>query len=88
MIRNNFYNKIKSLIANITQLPVNILINMLINSSNYFSNIQFINIFQLALMFVTNYNQSNVIHSALPYGVILILKIAFAKLYALVWSCK
>ena len=30
-------------------------------------------------MFVTNYYQSNVI---------LILKIAFAILYALVWSCK
>ena len=36
MIRNNFYNKIKTLIPNITQLPVNVLINELINSSNYF----------------------------------------------------
>ena len=36
MIRNNFYNKIETLIPNITQLPVNVLINELINSSNYF----------------------------------------------------
>ena len=42
MIRNNFYNKIKTLIPNITQLPVNVLINELMNSSNYFINIQFI----------------------------------------------
>ena len=32
MIRNNFYNKIKTLIPNITQLPVNDLINELMNS--------------------------------------------------------
>ena len=42
MIRNNFYNKVKMLIPNITQLPVNVLINELMNSSNYFINIQFI----------------------------------------------
>ena len=42
MIRNNFYNKIKTLITNTTQLPVNVLINELMNSSNYFSNLQFI----------------------------------------------
>ena len=33
MIRNNFYNKIKTLITNTTQLPVNVLINELMNSS-------------------------------------------------------
>ena len=50
MIRNNFYNKIKTLIPNITHIPVNVLINELINSFNYFINIQFIklDIFQLA----------------------------------------
>ena len=42
MIRNKFYNKIKTLIPNITQLPVNILINVLMDSSNYFINMQFI----------------------------------------------
>ena len=38
----NFYNKIKTLIPNIAQLNVNVLINELMNSSNYFINIQFI----------------------------------------------
>ena len=42
MIKNNFYNKIKTLITNTTQLPVNVLINELMNSSNYFINLQFI----------------------------------------------
>ena len=58
MIRNKFYYKVKTLIPNITQLPINILINELMNSSNYFINIH---IFQLVLMFGTNYYQSNVI---------------------------
>ena len=57
MIRNKFYSKVKTLIPNITQLPINILINELMNSSNYFINIH---IFQLVLMFGTNYYQSNV----------------------------
>ena len=39
--RNKFYYKVKTLIPNITQLPVNVLINELMNSSNYFINIQF-----------------------------------------------
>ena len=59
MIRNKFYYKVKTLIPNITQLPINGLINEPMNYSNYFINIQFI--FQLVLMFVTNYYQSNVI---------------------------
>ena len=42
MIRNNFYYKIKTLIPNIIQLPENVLIKELMNSSNYFINIQFI----------------------------------------------
>ena len=42
MISNSFYNKVKTLIPNITQLPVNVLINELMNSSNYFINMQFI----------------------------------------------
>ena len=42
MIRNKFYYKVKTLIPNIIQLPINILINELMNSSNYFINIQFI----------------------------------------------
>ena len=37
-----FYHKVKTLIPNITQLPINGLINELMNSSNYFINIQFI----------------------------------------------
>ena len=54
-IRNKFYYKVKTLIPNIIQLPINSLINKLMNSSNYFINIQFIKyIFQLVLMFVTN----------------------------------
>ena len=60
MIRNKFYYKVKTLIPNITQLPINGLINELMNSSNYFINIQFIK-FQSVLMFVTSYYQSNVI---------------------------
>ena len=35
MIRNKFYYKVKTLIPNITELPVNGLINKLMNSSNY-----------------------------------------------------
>ena len=55
MIRIKFYHKVKTLIPNIIQLPVNSLINKLMNSSNYFINIQFIKyIFQPVLMFVTN----------------------------------
>ena len=42
MIRNIFYYKVKTLIPNITELPINGLINELMNSSNYFINIQFI----------------------------------------------
>ena len=42
MIRNKFYYKGKTLIPNITHLPINGLINELMNSSNYFINIQFI----------------------------------------------
>ena len=61
MIRNKFYYKVKTLIPNITQLPINGLINELMNSSNYFINIQFVKCFSLFLMFVTNYHQSNVI---------------------------
>ena len=41
MISNKFYYKVKTLIPNITQLPINVLINELMNSSNYFINIQF-----------------------------------------------
>ena len=65
VIRNKFYYKVKTLIPNITQLPINGLINELMNSSNYFINIQFIKYisasFQCLLMFVTNYYQNNVI---------------------------
>ena len=42
MIRSDFYNEIKTLIQNITQLPVNVLINEMMNSSNYFISKQFI----------------------------------------------
>ena len=42
MIRNTFFYKVKTLIPNIIQLPINGLINELMNSSNYFINIQFI----------------------------------------------
>ena len=39
LIRNNLYNEVKTLIPNITPLPVNVLINELIH--NYLNNIQF-----------------------------------------------
>ena len=42
MTRNKFYHKVKTLIPNIAQLPVNGLINELMNSSDYFINTQFI----------------------------------------------
>ena len=42
MIRNKIHCKVKTLIPNITQLPINGLINELMNSSTYFINIQFI----------------------------------------------
>ena len=40
MIRNKF--KVKTLIPDITQLPINGLINELMNSSYYFINMQFV----------------------------------------------
>ena len=57
IIRNNFYSKVKALIPNITQLPVNVLINELVNSSEYFIIYNSLDIFQLALIFMTNYHQ-------------------------------
>ena len=42
LLSNKFYYKVKTLIPNITQLPLSGLINELMNSSNYFINIQFI----------------------------------------------
>ena len=42
MIRNKFYYKVKTLIPNITQLPINGLINEVMNPSNYVISIQFI----------------------------------------------
>ena len=45
MIRKKFSYKVKTLILNITQLPINDLINGLMNSSNYFINIQFMKYF-------------------------------------------
>ena len=38
---NDFYNKMKILIPNIIQLPVNVLINELMNTSYYYINLQF-----------------------------------------------
>ena len=46
MIRNNFTIKVKTLIPNVTHLTVNVLINELLNSSNYsIINIQFMKYF-------------------------------------------
>ena len=42
MTRNKFYYKVETLIPNITLLPINSLINELMNSFNYSINIQFI----------------------------------------------
>ena len=41
LIKNNFYNKVKTLIPNITQLPMNVLMNELMNTYYYYFNIQF-----------------------------------------------
>ena len=41
MIRKKIYYKVKTLIPKITQLPINGLINELMNSSNFFINIKF-----------------------------------------------
>ena len=38
LIRNKFYYKVKTLMPNITQLPINGLINELMNPPNYFIN--------------------------------------------------
>ena len=42
IIRNIFYHKVKSLIPNIIQLHVIDLINELMNSSNYYINLQLV----------------------------------------------
>ena len=75
MIRNNIYNKVKILIPNITQLPVNDLINELMNFSHYFINIQFMK--YISACFDLRYTNYDVI-------VVLFLNIAFAILYVLV----
>ena len=54
-IRNSFYNKVKILIPNITQLSVNALISELINTSIIILIYNSWNIFQRALTFATNY---------------------------------
>ena len=36
LIRNNFYSKVKILIPNVTQLPVILQVNELMNTSNYY----------------------------------------------------
>ena len=51
LIRNNFYNKVKILIPNITQLPVEVLINKLMNTSNYYINLQFMKYISASLDF-------------------------------------
>ena len=54
LIGNNFCNKTKFLIPNIThamQLLVNVFINELMNTSNYYINLEF----QLAWTYATNY---------------------------------
>ena len=81
MIRNNFYNKIKTLIPNITQLPVNNLINELMNFSHYFINIQFMK--YISPCFDLRYK---LLPKYLTYDVILVLflNIAFAIVYVLV----
>ena len=38
MVRNKFYNKVETLIPNITQLSINDLIDEVMNPSNYFIN--------------------------------------------------
>ena len=43
LIRTNFYSKVKVLISDITQLPVNVLINEIMNTSNNYLNITFMN---------------------------------------------
>ena len=40
MIMSKFYEKVKTLIPKITQLPINCLINELMNSSNYLRSTQ------------------------------------------------
>ena len=61
MIRNTFDYKVKTLIPNITQLPINGLINELMNSCNYFINIQFIKYISACFDVRENYYQSKVI---------------------------
>ena len=51
LIRNNFYNKVKILIPNITQLSVNALISELVNTSIIMLIYNSWNIFQRALNF-------------------------------------
>ena len=59
---NNFYDKVKTLIPNITQLLVKVLINEMISSRTHLITLSIYNswnIFQLALTFATNYLQSS-----------------------------
>ena len=85
MITNSFYNKVKTLIPNITQLPENVLINEPMNSSNYFINIQFIKIY-FSLIWSSWQIITKV--TSLPSDIILVLKIAFAILHVVLWSWK
>ena len=52
LIRNDFYNKVKILIPNIIQLPVNVLINELMNTSHQdYINLQFMKFFSACFNF-------------------------------------
>ena len=54
IVKNKFYYKVDTLIPNITQLPINGLIDDLMNPSNYLSICNSQNVFQLVLMCVIN----------------------------------
>ena len=69
MIRNNFYYKVKTLISNITQLPIQGLINGLMNSPNYFIKIQFIKYISACFDVCDKLLSSNVTgHFRVPLG--------------------
>ena len=60
-MRDNFFNKIQTLIPSIRHLPINDLIIELMNSSIYFINIQLIKFISSCLIFGTNCYQCNFI---------------------------
>ena len=82
IIRDNFYSKIQTLIPNIRQLPVNEQIIELMNSSNYFINLQLIRFITSCLILATNCYQCNLISIRIQLRIVSYTLSQYFKVYS------